>query len=91
MGSEPEERSAAGNDKGEGVNSVAIIFIIIYYCLMAIPCVGIAWLGWNLLNRLGRYPSKTPAIQMSVLFKLIVIEVVSITLLLMFFKALISE
>ena len=58
---------------------------------MLIPCIGVAWLGKNLLDQLGRFPSKTPAIQMGVLFKLIIIEVVSVTLILIFFKALVTE
>jgi hypothetical protein len=71
--------------------NVAFIFAIIFYVLMLIPCIGVGWLGKNMLDRLGRFPSKTQAIQMSVLFKLIVIEVVSITLILCFFKALVSD
>jgi hypothetical protein len=73
------------------VGKVALLFMSVFWILMAIPCVGVTWLGKNLIDRLGRYPSKTTAIQMSVFFKLIVIEVVSVTLILIFFKALISE
>jgi len=71
--------------------STMIVFAIIFFILIAIPCVGIAWLGSRLINRLGRYPSKTPAIQMSVVFKLTVLEIVSWTLLLLFFKILVAE
>ena len=72
-----------------GENSgAALIFIGVFYILILIPCVGIGWLGYDLLDRLGRFPSKTPAIQMSVLLKLVLIEVVSLTLILIFFKAL---
>jgi len=73
------------------MGSAAFIFVIIFYALMIIPCVGVAWIGKNLLDRLGRYPSKTPAIQMSIVVKLTVLEVVSMTLLLLFFKILVAE
>jgi TRAP-type C4-dicarboxylate transport system permease small subunit len=66
--------------------SSAIIFMVVFYVLILLPCVGIGWLGYDLLTRLGKYPSKTPAIQMSVLFKLVVIEIVSLTLILAFLK-----
>lgn len=73
------------------MTKVAFIFVMIFFFLIAIPCVGMGWLGVNLINRLGQFPSKTQAIQMSVMLKLIVIEIVSITLILMFFKSLVAE
>jgi hypothetical protein len=75
---------------GNGSQGVAGVFIVIFFVLIMIPCVGIGWLGYDLLTRLGRYPSKTPAIQMSVLFKLVIVEVLSLTLLLIFFKVLVA-
>ena len=71
--------------------NTAVIFILIFYAIMLIPCIGIGWVGYKLLDRLGRYPSRTPAIQLSVLFQLVVIEVVSFTLILCFFKVLTAE
>lgn len=68
-----------------------LIFVGVFFVCIAIPCVGVAWLGKNMLNRLGRYPSKTPAIQLSVAFKLVIIEIVSFTLLLTFFKILVAQ
>mgnify|MGYP001579751869 CR=1 FL=1 len=73
------------------MGSVAIIFVIIFTILMAIPCAGVAWIGSRLINQLGRFPSRTPAIQLSVVLKLTVLEVVSWTLLLLFFKVLVAE
>ncbi len=73
------------------MTQLALIFIGIFFVLMLIPTVGIAWIGWRLIERLGRYPSKTPAIQLSVVFKLVVVEVVSMTLLLVFFKVLVVD
>ncbi len=73
------------------MGSVALLFIIIYFVLISIPCLGVGWLGYKLITKLGRYPSKTPAIQMGIMLKLVIIEVVSLTLILVFFKALVSE
>ncbi len=73
------------------MGNVAFILITIFCVIIMIPCVGIGWTGWQMINKLGRFPSKTPAIQMSVLFQLIFIEVISLTLLIAFFKILVSE
>lgn len=70
---------------------IMLIFCAIFFSIMLVPCIGIALLGSRLLKRLGNFPSKTPAIQMSILLKLAVIEIVSFTLLLSFFKVLVSE
>ena len=68
-----------------------IIFMGIFFWLIFIPCAGIAWIGKKLIDRIGRYPSRTPALQTQVIFKLTVIEVVSLTLLLGFFKVLVTD
>lgn len=75
----------------KGLSSAAVVFILIFFVVMLIPCVGVAWLGSKLINKLGRYPSKTPALQISIIFRLAVLEVVSFTLLLVFFKILVAE
>jgi len=67
------------------------LFVAIFYGIILFACVGVGWIGKNMLDQLGRYPSKTPAIQMGVLFKLVVVEVVSMTLIVLFFKALTAE
>ena len=61
-------------------------FAIIFFIVIAIPCVGITWIGLGLLNRLGQYPSKTPAIQLSIVIKLVLVEVISATLIMLFFQ-----
>ena len=73
------------------MNSVAALFILIFFVLILIPSLSVGWLGYKLIDRLGRYPSRTPAIQLSVLVKLVVVEVVSLTLLLLLFKVLVAE
>lgn len=71
--------------------STALLFIIIFFVLMFIPCLGVGWLGYKLITRLGQYPSKTPAIQLSIMLKLVIVEVVSLTLILLLFKILVAE
>ncbi len=66
---------------GEGIK-----FIIIFFFLMTIPCVGTALIGYRMLSKLGSFPSKTPFIQMSIFLKLIAIEVVSFILLIAFYN-----
>ncbi len=73
------------------MSSATAIFVLIFLVLVTIPCLGVGWIGARLINKLGRYPSKTPAIQLSVMAQLVVIEVVSFTLLLLFFKILVAE
>ncbi|MFA5088365.1 MAG: hypothetical protein WC552_04960 [Candidatus Omnitrophota bacterium] len=70
------------------MSSAALLFIIIFSVLMAIPCFGVAWLGVRYINKLGNYPSKTPQIQVDIVIKLVFLEMVSFTLILLFFKVL---
>ena len=69
----------------------ALSFIGVFYAIMFVPCVGAAVLGTKLINKLGRFPSKTPVIQLGILFPLVVLEVVSFTMMLVFFKLLTAE
>ena len=66
----------------------AILFFMIFLAIILIPCIGASLLGKKLIDKLGRYPSKTPIVQLEILFPLIVLEVVSFTLLLSLFKVL---
>ena len=72
------------------MTSVVLMFILIFAFIIMVPCIGIAWIGRNLIEQLGRYPSKTPAVQMSILLKLVILEVVSFSLILLFFKMLVA-
>ncbi len=73
------------------MSSEAIVFIVIFFVLILIPCISAGWLGCKFITKLGRFPSKTPAIQTSVVIKLAIIEIVSFTLLIAFFKILVAE
>lgn len=72
------------------MGNAALIFAGAFFILITIPCVGVAWLGKSLIDKLGTYPSKTPAIQVDMVIKLAFLEVVSFALLLGFFKALVA-
>ena len=65
-----------------------IILISVLFVIMAIPCIGISLLGYKMINKLGYFPSKTPAIQTSILVQLLIVELISIALLLTFYHAL---
>ena len=71
-----------------GYEIEAAIFVVIFVIIMTIACVGVGWIGYGLLTQLGKFPSKTPQIHMSVLFPFVVVVVVSFTLLLIFLKVL---
>ncbi len=66
--------------------SARILFVIIWLVIVAIPCIGISILGTKMLNKLAYFPSKTPAIHMSILGWLVVVEVVAVTLMLSFYR-----
>ena len=68
--------------------SEAYIFIGIFAVLLFLPCVVVAILGYQMIDKLGHYPSKTPAIQLSIFLKLVVTEVVSFGLILVFYRIL---
>ena len=66
--------------------SARIILVIIWFIIIAIPCIGTALLGRKMLNKLAYFPSKTPAIHMDILGWLVVVEIVAVTLLLTFYR-----
>lgn len=70
------------------MGATSIVLICLFFLAVNIPCIVIAWLGSKYIGQLGRFPSKTAAIQMSLCLKLVVIEVASFTFILMLFKAL---
>ncbi len=65
-----------------------IFFVIIFTFILLIPCVLIAYIGFRMITQLGYFPSKTPAIQLSILWKLVAIEIISISALLILYQAL---
>lgn len=61
------------------------LLVIGFLFLIIVPCVGVATIGYRMLTQLGRYPSKTPEIQMSICLKLFLIEAFSFGLIYIFY------
>ncbi|HBG62537.1 MAG: hypothetical protein A2Y03_08195 [Omnitrophica WOR_2 bacterium GWF2_38_59] len=64
----------------------AFVFACVYAVIIIVPCIIVALLGNKMIGDLGRYPTKTPAIQMSIVWKLIVTEIITFVLLIMFYN-----
>ena len=47
----------------------SFIFALVYSVMIIVPCVLIALLGRSMIEKLGRYPTRTPVIQMGVFFQ----------------------
>lgn len=65
-----------------------LILLLIFIFIMAVPCIGTVILGSRLMDRLGRYPSKTPAIQVNTIAKLVALEIISFGMLTMLYHVL---
>lgn len=60
----------------------AILFLLMAFIVVVwLPCLGVAILGVRLMERMGRYPSKTPVFQMNTFLKLAVLEIIAFGLL----------
>ena len=64
----------------------SFIFGMVYSVIIMVPCLIVLFIGRKMIDRLGRYPSKTPTIQMSILFPLVILEVVTFAALIGFFR-----
>jgi len=64
------------------------VLIGIFVVIILVPCVGIAILGVNLMEKIGRYPSKTSAFQTSTFIKLFILEIISFGMLILTFHML---
>ena len=70
------------------MGAAAFILFGLFTFVILVPCLGIAILGWNLMERMGRYPSKTPAFQTSTFFKIFFLEVIGFGMLAMLYHLL---
>ena len=61
--------------------SESLVFAVIFTFIVLVPCILVTFMGKKMIHQLGQYPSKTPAIQMSIFVQLVVIEIVTFTLL----------
>ena len=66
----------------------AYVFIGTFFVLMLLPCFGVAFIGYRMIEKLGQFPSKTPAIQLSIFLQLVATEVICFSLILTYFKIL---
>lgn len=73
------------------MGGAGLVFVGIYLFLIFVPCFVVGFLGYRFIENLGRYPSKTPVFQVKMLFWMVVTEIVSMSLLMAFFKILVAE
>ncbi len=66
----------------------ALILLGLFSFVILVPCIGTAILGVGLLKKIGRYPSKTPAFQISTFMKLAVLEIISFGMMAMLYHIL---
>ena len=64
----------------------SFIFAAIFSVIILIPCVLIAMMGKSLINKLGRYPSNTPVLQMGVAIQFCVIVIFTFAALIGFYQ-----
>ena len=62
-----------------------LILVAVIFAMMVIPCVIISVIGYRMISAVGNYPSKTPGIQMGILLKLLIVEIVALTMWLIFY------
>jgi hypothetical protein len=70
---------------------VSLIFSSIYSMMIIVPCVITLVIGRRVIQEVGRWPAKTPAIQMSIVWKLITLEVITFFFLISFFQFFASQ
>ena len=63
-----------------------ILFVLFFAFIVGLPCFFVAVLGSKMINDLGNFPTKTAKIQVSVLWKLFIVEVISFGILTLFFR-----
>jgi hypothetical protein len=63
-----------------------VLFVLFFGSIVALPCFFVALLGTKMINELGNFPTKVAKIQVSVLWKLFIVEIVSFGMLTVFFR-----
>ena len=63
-----------------------LVFICEFLIVIAIPCIGAAWLGSKLINQIGMYPSRAASFQMAIVWKFLLVVAVSFGLMVLFFQ-----
>ena len=55
----------------------SFVVLGIFSLIIILPCAFVAMMGVKLIEQIGNYPSKTPVIQMGILYKLVFLEIVT--------------
>lgn len=58
----------------------------VFSVIVLVPCILVMLIGRKTINKLGQYPTRTPAIQMSIFLQLVAIEIVGFFSLLAFYN-----
>jgi len=66
--------------------SEAFIFISLFAVLILVPCFFMIFVGRNMIDQIGRFPTKTALIQVKAVLKLLGIEVITFLMLIAFFN-----
>lgn len=61
-------------------------FALIYSFIIIVPCIIVAILGKKMIAQMGKYPTKSPIIQMSIFWQLVVLEIITFLLLIGFYR-----
>ncbi len=69
---------------------VGLIVIGCVFFIIAVPCICTTILGLRLFNKLAYFPSKTPAIQLSILKWFVVLFFFSFGLLFLFYQIMVD-
>lgn len=70
------------------MESASIVLLCLFFLAVNIPCIAVAWLGSKFIGELGKFPSKTSALQVGICLKLFIVEVAAFTFILALFKVL---
>lgn len=63
-----------------------ILFVLFFSLIIGLPCFFVAVWGSKMINDLGNFPTKTANIQVGVLWKLFIVEVISFGILAAFLR-----
>ena len=65
---------------------LSLIVCGIFAVVVLVPCIIVGVIGTKMINRLGQMPSQSPAIHMSIIFQLVILEAVTFALLIVFYR-----
>ena len=63
-----------------------IIFVLIFGFIVGLPCFFVALFGTKMINDLGNFPTKVAKIQVDVLWKIFIVEIVSFVMFTFFYR-----